>query len=251
MSTSISPIIGKILAFKSGNICAFPGCTQRLAVDGNNIKGASILGEIAHIAGEKPKAARYDSSMTPQQRNALDNLIYLCPTHHTWIDKPGNTYTVETVTNWKQEHETRIDQAIMDCVPDVTFAELEIVAKAIADGTTQPFDGNFQLTDLTKKMERNGMTRTSRNMLTMGLAASREVRALIQSLSPTIPFFEDRLRSGFQKQYDTFWDAGIRGDALFEELCLHASKYSTEYRVRAASLAVVAYLFEVCDVFEK
>ena len=251
MSTQIKPTFGKILAFKSGNLCAFPGCKQKLAIDGNNISGASILGEMAHIAGEKLGAERYDATMTPDQRNGLGNLIYLCPTHHTQIDKPGNTYKVDVITSWKVEHESRIDQAIMDCVPDVTFAELEIVTKALADGVNQPFDGDFQLTDPSEKMKRNGMTVKSRTMLTMGLAASREVRAFIQSVSTTIPFFEDRLRSGFQQQYDQFWDAGLRGDTLFEELCLYASKYSTLYPVRAASLAVVAYLFEACDVFQR
>lgn len=251
MSTAINVTVMKVLALKSGNICAASGCTQKLAVDGNNTKGLVVLGEIAHIAGEKPGAARYDASMTPQQRNAYGNLIFLCPTHHTQIDKPGNTYSVATLLSWKLEHETRIDQAILDCMPDVTFAELEIVARSIADGVIKPFDGNFQITDPTEKMKRNGMTAQSRNMLTMGLAASPEVHAFIQSISTTIPFFEDRLRSGFQAQYDNFWKEGIRGDALLDALCVYASKYSTEYRVRAASIAVVAYLFEACDVFQK
>ncbi len=95
------------------------------------------------------------------------------------------------------------------------------------------------------------MTGRSHNMLTMGLAASREVRDFISSISLTVPFFEDRLRSGFQVQYDQFWNEGVRGDDLFEALCVYASKYSTDYRVRAASLAVVAHLFEACDVFQR
>lgn len=251
MSSTINPTVAKILALKSGNLCAFPDCKQKLAVDGNNINGASVLGEMAHIAGEKPSAQRYDPNMTPQERNGLDNLIYLCPTHHTQIDKPGNTYTVQDIALWKKKHEARIDQAVMNCVPDVSFAELEIVTKALADGVDQPFDGDFQLTDPTNKMRRNGMTAKSRTMLVMGLAASREVRAFIQSISTTIPLFEDRLRSGFQNRYDQLVAAGFAGDALFEELCLYASKYSADYAVRAASLAVVAYLFEACDVFKR
>ena len=81
------------------------------------------------------------NSLTPQQRNSYANLIFLCPTHHTQIDKPGNTYAVATITGWKLEHEKRIDQAIMECMPDAaSFLELEIVAQAIADGVTKPFN---------------------------------------------------------------------------------------------------------------
>lgn len=251
MSSTINTTVIKVLALRSGNICAMPGCNQRLAIDGNNTSGISIIGEMAHIAGEKPGAERYDPNMTPAQRNAYENLIFLCPTHHTQIDKPGNTYSIEMIRGWKVEHEKRIDQAIMDSMPDVSFAELEIVAKAIADGVSKPFDGDFKLTDPTEKMKRNGMTMQSHNILTMGLAASREVRDFIAAISLTVPFFEDRLRSGFQAQYDKFWEEGLRGDGLFEALCIYASNYSTNYRVRAASLAVVAYLFEACDVFQR
>jgi hypothetical protein len=251
VSSTISVTVTKILALKTGNKCAAPGCNQKLAVDGNNINGVSVVGEIAHIAGEYLGAARYDSNMTPAQRNAYANLLFLCPTHHTQIDKPGNTYSVATLTQWKADHEAYIDQAIMDSMPDVTFAELEIVARAIADGVAKPFDGDFRLTDPTEKMKRNGITDRSHNMLTMGLAASRDVRDFIAAISLTVPFFEDRLRSGFQDKYDKFWTEGVRGDDLFEALCVYASKYSTDYRVRAASLAVVAHLFEACDVFQR
>ncbi len=101
MSSTITLTVAKILALKSGNVCAAPGCSQKLAVDGNNISGVSVLGEMAHIAGEKPGAARYDPAMTQAQRNAYSNLLFLCPTHHTQIDKPGNTYSVAMLAGWK------------------------------------------------------------------------------------------------------------------------------------------------------
>ncbi len=66
-----------VLAFRSGNLCAFPGCSRRLTVDGGQKCAPAVIGEAAHIAGEKPGAARYDASMSEQQRNHSDNLIYL------------------------------------------------------------------------------------------------------------------------------------------------------------------------------
>src|SRR3954471_18840779 len=51
VSSKINDTIAKLLAFQSGNLCAFPGCVQKLAILQNNLWGGSILGEMAHICG--------------------------------------------------------------------------------------------------------------------------------------------------------------------------------------------------------
>ena len=74
------------LAMNSGGFCAFEKCRQHLISDGN-AKGSGVIGEAAHIYGKKPTSARFDANMSDQERNSVDNLIYLCPTCHTKIDK--------------------------------------------------------------------------------------------------------------------------------------------------------------------
>ncbi len=61
---------------------------------------------VAHIRGEKPGAARYDPSMTDEERRAFENLILICPNCHDIIDnlEPEN-YTVETLERIKEQHE--------------------------------------------------------------------------------------------------------------------------------------------------
>src|SRR4051794_33830073 len=78
VSSKINDTIAKLLAFQSGNLCAFPGCVQKLAILQNNLWGGSILGEMAHICGEKPGAERYDSNMKDEDRNGLDNELKVC-----------------------------------------------------------------------------------------------------------------------------------------------------------------------------
>ena len=77
--------------------------------DAENTQSYTV-GEMAHIKGEKPGSNRYDSSQDDSDRNSYENLILLCPTHHTIIDKPENeeTYSVARLLKIKEEHEAFI-----------------------------------------------------------------------------------------------------------------------------------------------
>jgi hypothetical protein len=55
----------------------------------------SLLGEIAHVIGERPQAARGASSMSETARNEPDNLLLLCRKHHKIIDDNEASYSVE------------------------------------------------------------------------------------------------------------------------------------------------------------
>src|ERR1700740_3702547 len=80
----------------SGNLCAFPDCPVLLVEDA----GASI-GEICHIRAEKPKGPRFDPAWSAAELASFDNLIVLCPTHHTIIDKKPGQFTVKVLEQMK------------------------------------------------------------------------------------------------------------------------------------------------------
>ena len=52
---------------RSGNICSFPGCGFELA---REKKAKRVIGEEAHIKGEKPTAPRYDPNQTQEERES-------------------------------------------------------------------------------------------------------------------------------------------------------------------------------------
>ena len=104
----------KRLFAHSGNQCAFPRCVAPLT------HNDTLIGEVCHIKGDKPGAARYDTSQDAAERQAYDNLIVLCPNHHTVIDDDEAAYTVERLSRMKIEHE-----ASATVVPD---SEAERVA---------------------------------------------------------------------------------------------------------------------------
>jgi len=91
----------KLLFARSGNKCAFPRCAVAI-IDGN-----TVIGEVCHIKGEKPGAARYDANQTAAERHAYDNLILLCRNHHRVIDDDEEAYTVERLHKMKSDHEQR------------------------------------------------------------------------------------------------------------------------------------------------
>lgn len=51
-----------------------------------------VVGHEAHIVAEEDDGPRGDPSMPVSERNAYPNLILLCPTHHTLIDKDNGIH---------------------------------------------------------------------------------------------------------------------------------------------------------------
>ena len=95
----------KKLWARSGNLCSFPECCVGLVQEE---QANRVLGEEAHIKGEKPSAAGYDPEQSPEERESYENRILLCPTHHTVIDADPKTWTVERLLGMKANHERQI-----------------------------------------------------------------------------------------------------------------------------------------------
>ena len=123
----------KILWSAAGGRCAFAGCWERLCYHEVEDAAPFTLGEMAHICGDKPGANRHDASQTDSQRDDYQNLILLCPTHHTLIDRKENetVYTVEILHAMKAEHEARVlerlDQDPMPTKQDIALAVLPLL----------------------------------------------------------------------------------------------------------------------------
>lgn len=91
----------KRLFARSGNRCAFPKCTFEI------VQGETLVGEMCHIKAARPGGPRYDPDQPAAERHGYDNLILLCPTHHTVIDDDEEAYTVARLAKMKADHEQR------------------------------------------------------------------------------------------------------------------------------------------------
>lgn len=98
----------KILCLASGNICAFPGCDRRLVEPGTGADDPAVLGEIAHIVGEKRRGPRGADEMPLSERNSHANLVLLCGDHHKIIDSQPNAYSVPVLRAMKSDHEASV-----------------------------------------------------------------------------------------------------------------------------------------------
>lgn len=111
---AITPKSVKLLWANSAGICSFRGCSVKLSVEDAAGVAPYTLGEMAHIKGNKAGSNRYDSSQSDAERDSYENLILLCPNHHTLIDKPENEfeYTVDLLREFKSEHERYISNRL-------------------------------------------------------------------------------------------------------------------------------------------
>ncbi|WP_372027418.1 hypothetical protein P7L70_16605 [Tistrella mobilis] len=65
----------------------------------------TLVGEICHIKGARLGSARYDPAQSAVERHHRDNLVLMCPTHHTVIDDDEASYSVERLLQIKRDHE--------------------------------------------------------------------------------------------------------------------------------------------------
>src|SRR6266851_3483611 len=85
--------------------CYEPRCGARVmrCVDGRWRTNAHI----AHICGLNKTSARFDESMTVEERNSFGNLLLLCKPHHDQVDSRAleGRFPEELLISWKTARE--------------------------------------------------------------------------------------------------------------------------------------------------
>lgn len=240
----------KLLFGLSAARCAFPQCRQPCVVGQAAQDPAVMVGEIAHIIAHSSQGPRADPMLPERERKRYDNLILLCATHHALVDGQANTYTIQQLRQWKTDHEQWVQSTLAQEMPNVTFRELEMVTSTI---TAWPIavTTDFVLTPPQEKMQRNKLTAKSNFRLSIGLSKAKEVNQFVEHVAALRPNFPEQLTAGFLTEYQNRLQSGLVGDALFEAITDFASGGSSDFDRKAAGIAVVAYLFEKCELFEK
>lgn len=234
----------------SGGVCAFPHCNTKCVEPPTDDDPPVTTGVFAHIESSSDNGPRANPSLSPAERDSYDNLLILCATHHELVDGQVNTYTVEMLHKWKKEQEDRYAAFLAQAVSQITFAELKVVTDALVNGE-QPPPSPIVVIPPADKMARNGLTRLSTQMFTMGMAQTRQVESFVESMGSLDRTFVGRLISGFTNQYQKQKQSGLEGDALFAAMQRFSAQGSIEVKYQGAGLAVLVYLFERCEVFER
>jgi hypothetical protein len=240
----------KILFSRAGDRCAFPGCRQALTEEATAEDEAVVLGRISHVVSDSDIGPRADPSMSRDDRRRYPNLILLCPTHHELVDAQDSTYAADDLRDWKQKHEKWVQIRLTEEAAEISFEELEAVTAALESQPVRPED-DLVLLDPSEKMQRNDLTLSTRELLQIGQLRFQDVQAFVADAAQIDPAFPDRLKSGFLNEYTSHVAEGEHGDELFLAMWDFASGESLNFKRRAAGLAVVTYLFHICDIFEK
>lgn len=135
----LSESVVKTLFALSRNVCSFieldsgRACEEKLT----DPRWKRVKAKIAHIRGLFPDSPRHDPWY--ENVNGFDNLLLVCPNHHTVIDDlEPDRYTVEVLEDMKDRSQNRADPAC-PWADDETLARLsgQLVLQTMSDWTAK------------------------------------------------------------------------------------------------------------------
>ncbi|WP_152603813.1 ABC-three component system protein [Amycolatopsis rifamycinica] len=244
----------KLLALRSGNACAYPKCGVSLILEAEHPDDSDkTVGKVAHICAASEGGPRYDPNMTSKERSSAANLIFLCGPHHDGIDSQLNHHTVEFLRDAKAKHEQAIARAAAYAMGQVRFDHLEIVCRALQLGCDDINEDIVMPLEVDDKIRINELGDSTREQILLGLAKVEEVKKFIHTMDTFKPNFGLKLAARFKQEYFGLVADGLHGDELYSSIVYTAQQNAGPVdnpEVRAAVLAVVAYLFSTCEIFE-
>jgi hypothetical protein len=100
------------LAARAGYHCTNPDCQSLTLGPADDEDGTVHVGFAAHIAAASPGGKGYDRKMTPEERSAAANGIYLCGRCAKLIDSDEKRYPATLLHRWKEDGLKRTIEAI-------------------------------------------------------------------------------------------------------------------------------------------
>jgi hypothetical protein len=100
------------LAKRAAYICSNPDCrASTIAPSPDDESKFIYIGKAAHVTAASSGGPRFDETMSPEERSAIGNGIFLCSNCADMIDKiEGRDYPVASLLRWKDEHESWASQ---------------------------------------------------------------------------------------------------------------------------------------------
>jgi hypothetical protein len=89
------------LARRVGMRCSNPNCRQPTSGPEVDPQGSINVGVAAHITAASPGGSRYDPSLSTEQRQSIENAIWLCQNCAKLVDNDPLRYAVPLLQKWK------------------------------------------------------------------------------------------------------------------------------------------------------
>lgn len=100
------------LAKRVGFGCSNPACRQATSGPQEGPAGTVNVGVAAHITSASAGGPRYNPDLTPEQRSAASNGIWLCQVCAKLIDDDVQRYTEDKLFEWRSDAETAARRAL-------------------------------------------------------------------------------------------------------------------------------------------
>lgn len=102
----------KMLCDQVGGKCSNPDCRVITIGPSADDSKRTTIGVAAHITAASEGGPRYDPGLTPKERRAAENGIWLCQNHAREIDANEVKYSVAKLKGWKQRAIALADEEI-------------------------------------------------------------------------------------------------------------------------------------------
>lgn len=97
--------------------CSNPSCRVPTSAPSGDDQ-VNNIGIAAHITAAAPGGARYDKTLSPDQRKAIENAIWLCSNCASRIDRDEGRYPVSVLREWKKQAESAASEELGRKLPD-------------------------------------------------------------------------------------------------------------------------------------
>ncbi len=100
-------VVADALAKRAAFICSNPDCRVHTIAPSDESESKFLyIGKAAHICAAAKGGPRYDAAMSPEERKAASNGIFLCSSCADMIDKNGGLdFPVQRLRRWKEDHD--------------------------------------------------------------------------------------------------------------------------------------------------
>jgi len=130
---------------------------------------------------------------------------------------------------------------------EIGYEDLKIVLEAIKRQSAPPLPEVARVPR--EKIEINRLSEDTESLINLGRRKSARVGKFLREYPD--PKYGDEIVETFKAKYEELKDSGLDPDRIFLELHVFAGgEVVQESKHQAAVLAVLAYLFDQCDVFE-
>lgn len=109
---AIADRVKRQLWASSAGICQNPECRDdlfRIFADG----AVTSIDELAHVIAQRSDGPRGNEQLPLSERDEFENIVVLCPSCHTLIDKAPQQFQPELLRDWKRTHQEVVRRALL------------------------------------------------------------------------------------------------------------------------------------------